>query len=261
MFLFFDGYVHHFDADAIGMLLADNIFVFVLKSQDSDSDQLNDNGPNALVKSLYGQEHDKWLAETAHAVPFTPYFLNPLLVRAWQQFEREARAVIIKAAEKIGLSPFNPDAISYDAAAVSKVYDLVAADRAVAGGQQQPAVQRIEAPSPQVLLQLKAAASPGTQQLILRKSAVDFFEQSWVMPAQELQRALKEQRELKATAVPLEIDRAAPPDTSVGLWITTGVQQQLANKKEKKVSAPPRARTAAHQPARTYTPNRDAHPF
>eukprot|EP00966_Prymnesium_polylepis_P083663 1937558-Prymnesium_polylepis.1 len=60
------------------------------------------------------------LAETAHAVPFTSYFLNPLFVRAWQLFEREACTIIIKAAKKIGLSPFNPDAISYDSAAVSK---------------------------------------------------------------------------------------------------------------------------------------------
>ena len=130
MFLYFDGYVHHFDSDAIAMLLADNIFVFALKSQDSDSDQLNDNGPNASTKANYCVLHDEWLSETAHAVPFSPYFLNPLLVRAWQKFEREANTIIVKAAEKVGIWPFNTAAISYDSAAVSKVYDLVAADKA-----------------------------------------------------------------------------------------------------------------------------------
>eukprot|EP00966_Prymnesium_polylepis_P092937 2151296-Prymnesium_polylepis.1 len=51
---------------------------------------------------------------------------------------------------------------------------MVAAEKAAtatASGEQQPAVERVEAASPQVLLQLKVAASPGTQQLVLRKSA------------------------------------------------------------------------------------------
>ena len=33
------------------MLAEDDIHVFFLKSQDSDSDQVNDNGPNASVKA------------------------------------------------------------------------------------------------------------------------------------------------------------------------------------------------------------------
>ena len=45
-FVTIDGYVNHWDPDALKVLVADDIHVFFLKSQDSDSDQLNDNGPN-----------------------------------------------------------------------------------------------------------------------------------------------------------------------------------------------------------------------
>eukprot|EP00966_Prymnesium_polylepis_P324596 7380623-Prymnesium_polylepis.2 len=70
-FVLFDGYVHHFDADALAILVNAQIFVFCLKSQDSDSDQVNDNGGNAAAKANYCHEHDDWLEKTGHAVPFT----------------------------------------------------------------------------------------------------------------------------------------------------------------------------------------------
>ena len=41
-----DGFVHHWDADALALLVEDEIFIEFLKSQNSDDDQLNDNGPN-----------------------------------------------------------------------------------------------------------------------------------------------------------------------------------------------------------------------
>ena len=56
-----DGYAHHWEKDALQLLAEDDIHVFFLKSQDSDSDQLNDNGPNASVKASYGRRHDDWL--------------------------------------------------------------------------------------------------------------------------------------------------------------------------------------------------------
>ena len=74
------------------------------------------------------------------------------------------------------------NAANFEAQAVSKVYDLVAADKAVASGEQQLAVQCVEAPTPQVVLQLKAAAEPGTKVCVIRKAAAEFFETSWIKP-------------------------------------------------------------------------------
>ena len=73
-FVFFDGFVNHWDADALALLVEDDIHVFCLKSQDSDSDQINDNGPNASVKAGYGRGYDEWL-ELNPGVPFTPFYL------------------------------------------------------------------------------------------------------------------------------------------------------------------------------------------
>mmetsp|Transcript_10505 Transcript_10505/g.27339 ORF Transcript_10505/g.27339 Transcript_10505/m.27339 type:complete len:223 (+) Transcript_10505:623-1291(+) len=194
-------------------------YIFCLKSQDSDSDQMNDNGPNASAKANYCREHDDWLEKTGHAVPFSPFFMNPLLVRAWQKFESECGPIIINAARNCGIVPFDPNAANFQEHAVSKVYDLVAADKVAASGEQPSELQRVEAAPPQVILQLKAAAEPGIQMAVIRKATADFFQTSWIEPVTELQRALKEQRDLKKQSIPLTIDRNTAPDTSVGLWI------------------------------------------
>ena len=71
----------------------------------------------------------------------------------------------------------------------------------------------------------------------MRQAAVNFFEQSWVVPAQQLQQELRLQRELKKKTCALEVDRATPPSTAVGAWVTPGVLAQLEvthKKKEQK---------------------------
>eukprot|EP00966_Prymnesium_polylepis_P331634 7387217-Prymnesium_polylepis.1 len=75
--------------------------------------------------------------------------MNPLLVRAWQKFESECGPIIINAARNYGIVPFNPNAANFEAHAVSKVYDLVAADKAAASGEQLSEVRHVKAASPQ----------------------------------------------------------------------------------------------------------------
>eukprot|EP00966_Prymnesium_polylepis_P008948 206471-Prymnesium_polylepis.1 len=52
-------------------------------------------------------------------------------------------------------------------------------------------------------------------------------------------------RELKRMFIPLEVDRNVAPDTSVGLWITPGVNERLKASTDRKVrcchAQPPRA--------------------
>ena len=269
-----DGYAHHWEKDALQLLAEDDIHVFFLKSQDSDSDQLNDNGPNASVKASYGRRHDDWL-QAYPTVPFSPFFLNPLLVASWAEFVQKARPIIIRAAARCGISPFNPEAENFKGGeSVSTPYDLakpkltaaepllpvttsspatataganaanpdaaatpLAANPAAATAATTPPIRRFPAESQLVVLQLKAAATPGTQHCVMRQAAVDFYEKSWVVPAQQLQEELKLQRELKKKTCPITVDRAVPPSTAVGLWMTPGVLQQLetnATKKEEK---------------------------
>ena len=197
-----------------------------ISEQSSQSQHLTrppPDGVTASVKGGYGRNYDDWL-EKNPGVPFSPYFLNPLLVAAWDEFYTTGRAIIIKAAKACGISPFNCNAENFEGSAVSTVYDLVAADKK-AESPPAPEVSRTETSCNRTVLQLKAADPTNT--LVVRTSAAHFFETSYITPVQELQRALKEQRELKKQTAPLEVDRQAPPDTSVGLWVTSAVTARL----------------------------------
>ena len=179
-------------------------------------------------------------------MPYTPYFLNPILAKAWEEFVAKGRPIIIRAAERCGISPFNPNAENFQGSAVSTTYDLVAAEKKREAAQEAEAeaeITRTETASTLTVLQLKAAAPDNT--LVLRASAASFFEKSFIKPAQELQRELKEQRELKKQTAPLEVDRAVP-ETSVGRWVTAPLlsrlkhngdlkAQKLEEKKEKQI--------------------------
>ena len=266
-----DGFVHHWDKDALQMLADDKINVFFLKSQDSDSDQLNDNGPNGestalslsaplslcsslsapplrrcagSVKAGYGRLHDVWL-QMYPGVPFSPFYLNPLLAGAWAEFASAARPIIIRAAARCGIWPFNEEAENFKGnTSMSKIYDLVGASPAspeVVASPVAPQVQRQLASTPQVVLQLKAAAAaePGTQVCVVRAAAEEFFEKSFVVPAQRLQNELKKQRELKQKTCKLGVDRLVPPNTSVGRWVTSGVLNQLEDTSSSKVRCRP----------------------
>ena len=222
-FVQFDGFVNHWDPDALALLVEDDIYVFFLKSQDSDSDQLNDNGPNASVKAGYSRGYDDWL-ECNPGVPYTPFYLNPILAAAWAEFVEKGRPIIIRAAKKCGISPFNPNAENFQGSAVSEAYDLVAADKKAESPPSPPEVERTETTSKMTVLQLKAANPDGT--LVIRSSAASFFETSFVKPAQELQRELKLQRDLKKQTASLEVDRAIP-ETSVGRWVTAPLLASL----------------------------------
>ena len=62
---------------------------------------------------------------------------------------------------------------------------------------------------------------------MVRQAATDFFGKSWIVPAKQLQEELKVQRELKKKTCSLAVDRTAPPSTAVGLWVSSGVLEQL----------------------------------
>jgi len=49
-FVMIDGFVNHFDSRALRLLLDNDVHVFFLKSQSSEEDQLNDNGPNGTIE-------------------------------------------------------------------------------------------------------------------------------------------------------------------------------------------------------------------
>ena len=177
----------------------------------------------ASVKAGYGRGYDDWL-ELNPGVPYTPFYLNPILAKAWADFQLVGRDIIVRAAKRCGMSPLNPNAENFQGSAVSTVYDLVSADKEAASPP--PAeVSTIETASQKTVLQIKAAAPDST--LVIRTAAAEFFKTSFIKPAQDLQRELKLQKELKKQTMPLDIDRRAIPETSVGRWVTPAIVSQL----------------------------------
>jgi len=60
--LYIDGYGAHWDALALQTLLDSGIYPTFLRSQNSENDQPNDNGPNARLKGIYAGEVATFMA-------------------------------------------------------------------------------------------------------------------------------------------------------------------------------------------------------
>ena len=244
-FVFIDGFANHFDEDAIKTLVEDDIYVFVLKSQGSEEDQVNDNGPNRSIKTAYGHGYNDWL-DANPGVPFSPFFLNPILVGAWDRFTENAKPIIVNAARRCGLSPLNPNAENFQGSDVSRIYELpegesssaLSLPSSLASSSSSRAnspfsnLKFTETSSKMTLIQLKAEAPDKT--LVLRTAAANFLEKSFITPAQKLHEVLKLQRELKQQTVPLDIDRTEPINTAVGRWLTSNEIAIMASNKRRK---------------------------
>ena len=98
-----DGYAHHWDADALKILLDDNIWVYMKINDTLDSDQLNDNAPERLRPGRPSPfRHDDWLA-SAHGVAITPYFLvsAPRRTGVENALSTTPSQIIVKAAGQL----------------------------------------------------------------------------------------------------------------------------------------------------------------
>jgi hypothetical protein len=73
-----DGYAAHFDEFALNLLRNAHVYIIFLRAQNSENDQPNDNGLNAILKRCYDVCYATWKGETsAHTVmTFRPCFFN-----------------------------------------------------------------------------------------------------------------------------------------------------------------------------------------
>ena len=124
-FLYMDGYAAHFDEFALNLLVAARIYIIFLRSQNSENDQPNDNGLNAMLKAAYDLCYAQWKGETsAHAVfTFKPCFFNLILLRAWEKVcDGTSKDAVIRAWAKTGLFPLSEEtALNKDCALSSGV--------------------------------------------------------------------------------------------------------------------------------------------
>ena len=91
--------------------MADNhIYACFLRSQNSENDQANDNGPNSGLKSDFDVEAEKWrLADVLRSVlPFRACHFNEIFFSAWNIFASgKTRDTIASAWKKTGLFPLS----------------------------------------------------------------------------------------------------------------------------------------------------------
>jgi hypothetical protein len=89
-FVFLDGFDGHFSADALDLAHANNIHIFFLKSNDSINDQPADMGANAMIEKYFQLAMLDWKEKFA-MTPFTPMFMNEVLVTAYNAFLKDAK--------------------------------------------------------------------------------------------------------------------------------------------------------------------------
>ena len=72
---------------------------FVLKAGESINDQINNNDPNAKLKSLYKAEMAVWMLKYGNT-KFLPQHMNSILVEAWDAFKVSSGNIIRYSFEK-----------------------------------------------------------------------------------------------------------------------------------------------------------------
>ena len=93
-FIFIDGHDSHFSSHAIDYAAENNIHVFFLKSNDSINDQPADMGANSILEKHYQVAMHLWRNKHL-TTPFTPYWMNEVLVAAYTAFLKDEKVLII----------------------------------------------------------------------------------------------------------------------------------------------------------------------
>ena len=70
-----------------------NMQPFIPKAGDSIKDQINDNGLNVKLKSLYNGRKAEWMLKYG-TTKFSPHHKNSVLVQVWDSFKVYARNII-----------------------------------------------------------------------------------------------------------------------------------------------------------------------
>lgn len=108
--LLMDAWEGHFSAQAMQIFKENHVYIVFLRSQNSENDQPNDNGPNAALKACFNTEHAKWSGELVDraTMPLKPCHFNEIFLRAWNRFTNGTHDDAFQRGwEKCGLFPLN----------------------------------------------------------------------------------------------------------------------------------------------------------
>ena len=107
--LFIDGHHSHWNVEALRKLKTARIYVCFLRSNNSENDQPNDNGFNALQKAVYNKKLQLWRAAASQRAltGFRPWHFNEVYHEAWKEIVGTSGKVIQKAFRICGLFPLD----------------------------------------------------------------------------------------------------------------------------------------------------------
>ena len=250
-YVYMDGHDSHFDSDheALDLLASNHVYVFFLKSNNSEEDQLNDKGPNSALKALCDLHYNDWLHQY-DGVPYNGAFFNTVFVPAWRGWKVKASGAISRAFEKCDIWPLNEDATNYvhgNEQLSAKIGGSTSRSAQHSSGETSISAFLVDSEAPSevgflrpwnskgnefTLLRAKAAAPE--RSLLIRSAAHDYFKTSTVVPAQHLQGILKEQQLAKKKRIDSSALRAqlGNPGTRSELYASKAVRKRCQEVEE-----------------------------
>ena len=250
-YVYMDGHDSHFDSEALDLLASNHVFVFFLKSNNSEENQPNDNGPNSALKALYDLHYDDWLHQY-DGIPYNGAFFNTVFVPAWRGWKVKASGAISRAFEKCGIWPLNEDATNYvhgNDQLSAKFGGSTSRSAQHSSGETPTSSSLVDSEAPSevgflrswkgnefTLLRAKAAAPE--RSLLIRSAAHDYFKTSTVVPAQHLQGILIEQELAKKKRIDSSASRAqlGNPGARSGLYASEAVRKRCREVEEARPS-------------------------
>ena len=242
-FIYIDGYDAHFDADALTYLLENHCYVRFLRAQASTEDQPNDIGPNEALEASYSRSFEDW-RRSHPGVPFNKSFFNNVIADAWNCLtaDEKTERTVTSAFSKANLYPMIdimstfesdenvPDRVKKCARlaemAITDIKEKEVLQSLTKQGmrRQDNNVVRFENVTTSTIINMELA-TPQTDnevyKLAISTAAHNYFQRSFVTPAQELRKVLEEQQSAKRKKVPRRAGESLTnPDTTTGAIVT-----------------------------------------
>mmetsp|Transcript_56626 Transcript_56626/g.115928 ORF Transcript_56626/g.115928 Transcript_56626/m.115928 type:complete len:553 (-) Transcript_56626:8-1666(-) len=231
-YIFVDGHDSHWCPYALQFLLINLVFIFFLLSQNSQNDQLNDNGPNAVLKAKYKCALEKFYWRLTCSVKLHASYFNSIFLDVWSQFLPVAGACTVRAFAKCGLFPLNRKLAIKQQEQEQKYGEWFVDER-----DKENALSRVAALGGEVEVQMKKssggqretvsfAAVNHPKEVVMRKAVYDVLS-SRFKQAHELCTELDANaaaKRIKIVHTPGE--SSAPPNTIAGLFVTQDVIEQ-----------------------------------
>jgi len=99
-----DGWDGHLNVEAWEKANQEQVYGFMLKSQDSINDQVHDNGPNSCVQGVFTKCREELMAQVGgvQVVGMRVSIFNEVMMRTWQRALVLLPAVTLRAAQRTG---------------------------------------------------------------------------------------------------------------------------------------------------------------